>query len=72
MQSFDKANNWIATDCWLACLDILGFKNLINVVRQRKMGSRERWEYVDNFLQDLNVQGGSTWMSNRSKGWVGN
>ena len=31
MQSFDKANDWIVSDCWLACFDILGFKNLIDV-----------------------------------------
>ncbi len=31
MQSFDKAMDWIISDCWLACFDILGFKNLIDV-----------------------------------------
>lgn len=31
MPSLDKANDWIVSDCWLACFDILGFKNLINV-----------------------------------------
>ncbi len=44
----------------------------IYVVRQRNIGSRKRREHVDNSLGKINLPGGSTWMSNRSKGWVGN
>lgn len=41
------------------------------LIRQRKVGSRRRQEPVDNCLEKMNLPGGSTWMSNRSKGWGG-
>jgi len=31
MEVFEKADDWIKSNCWLACFDILGFKNLISV-----------------------------------------
>ncbi len=47
MQSFDKAMDWIVSDCWLACFDILGFRNLINVSKDDFAAFNVRVDYED-------------------------
>jgi hypothetical protein len=49
--SFGKANDWIASDCWLACFDILGFKNLIDVDKDDFEAPRVRAQYEETLRQ---------------------
>jgi hypothetical protein len=31
MRAFENAESWVISDCWVACFDILGFRNLMSV-----------------------------------------
>jgi len=47
MESMERADSWIVSDCWLACFDILGFRNLINVNKDDFAAFNVRVDYED-------------------------
>jgi hypothetical protein len=47
MRVYDKADKWIISNCWLACFDILGFRNLISVDEDDSKAYSVRVDYEE-------------------------
>jgi hypothetical protein len=47
MRVYDNADKWIISNCWLACFDILGFRNLLSVGEDDLKAYRVRVDYEE-------------------------
>lgn len=47
MRAYENAESWIISDCWLACFDILGFRNLMSVDKDDPKAYSVRVDYEE-------------------------